>query len=377
MKRSSDNEGSRASLGQTIGRPEASVPWRPSIPGSAPLWSNSGRSMPKITIITRTKNRPRLLKRSISSVISQEYQNWQHIIVNDGGDVADVDHAVHSENEHYLGRVRVMHLPSSVGMEAATNTALRDACTEYVTILDDDDTWTPDFLSTMIVALEHENDSNVRGIVCHTEVIEEELIDGGIHQLKSWILNEALIGIDITTLASSNLYTNNAFLFYRDALDTVGYFNETLPVLGDWDFNIRFALKFDISVIRKPLARWHWRSTANHDNRNSIYCSDDRHFKWRLKLRNDVVRGAYLSDNTNLAAILALSGKGDELHQMTTRALSDRIDELNRNMSEITRILQSVTSDLKTSIRDYSVLHQLWRQLSRRIKFVRRIRSDS
>jgi hypothetical protein len=39
-----------------------------------------------VGIVTRTKNRPILLERSIRSVLSQTYGNWVHIIVNDGGD---------------------------------------------------------------------------------------------------------------------------------------------------------------------------------------------------------------------------------------------------------------------------------------------------
>lgn len=38
----------------------------------------------RVGIITRTKNRPLLLRRAIQSVANQTYKNYVHIIVNDG-----------------------------------------------------------------------------------------------------------------------------------------------------------------------------------------------------------------------------------------------------------------------------------------------------
>ena len=43
-----------------------------------------------VAIITRTKDRPLFLARCIESILSQDFQNWTHIIVNDGGDPANV-----------------------------------------------------------------------------------------------------------------------------------------------------------------------------------------------------------------------------------------------------------------------------------------------
>ena len=47
------------------------------------------------------------------------------------------------------------------------------------------------------------------------------------------------------------------------------YFDEGLPVLGDWDFNVRFALSYEIVVLAKMLARWHIRYESASDPANN------------------------------------------------------------------------------------------------------------
>ncbi len=42
--------------------------------------------VPTVSIVTPTKNRLRLLTEAIDSVVAQIYDNWEHLIVDDGSD---------------------------------------------------------------------------------------------------------------------------------------------------------------------------------------------------------------------------------------------------------------------------------------------------
>ncbi len=44
----------------------------------------------KVAIIMRTKDRNIFLKRAIESVINQTYKDWILVIVNDGGNLDDI-----------------------------------------------------------------------------------------------------------------------------------------------------------------------------------------------------------------------------------------------------------------------------------------------
>src|SRR5579872_6127308 len=96
---------------------------------------------PKVAVLTRTKNRPLLLRRALDSVLAQTFTEWQHVIVNDGGDRGEVDALVEHVGKRYGDRVKVVHHERSQGMGAAGNAALRASTSEYVVFHDDDDSW--------------------------------------------------------------------------------------------------------------------------------------------------------------------------------------------------------------------------------------------
>ena len=49
---------------------------------------------PKITVITRTKDRPRLLARAAKGLELQSYDSFEWLIVNDGGAAPEIDFRV-------------------------------------------------------------------------------------------------------------------------------------------------------------------------------------------------------------------------------------------------------------------------------------------
>src|ERR1035437_4298058 len=110
--------------------------------------------MQKVAIITRTKDRPLLLQRSLRSVLGQSYLDWLHVIVNDGGDPVTVDGIVARFSQAYGRRVKVIHNEKSVGMQNASNIAIQATESEYIVIHDDDDSWTSVFLEECVKHLD-------------------------------------------------------------------------------------------------------------------------------------------------------------------------------------------------------------------------------
>ena len=104
------------------------------------------RQRARVTVVTRTKDRPLLLRRCIESVLSQSFADWLHVIVNDGGNPHVAGLVVAEYATRYAGRVEVIHHAESQGMQNASNRGLETAAGEYVVIHDDDDSWERDFL---------------------------------------------------------------------------------------------------------------------------------------------------------------------------------------------------------------------------------------
>lgn len=259
----------------------------------------------KIAVVTRTKNRPLFLDRCIQTVLEQTESDWTHVIVNDGGDPAPVDALVSQYADRYRGRVQVVHNETSVGMEAASNIGIKASDSRYIVILDDDDSWDSRFLEVMTAHLEDNTWPHLKGCFCHTKIIYEEIRDGRIVETGRGDFNSWISYLDFFQLLPANRFTPVCFVFERAALDEVGLFDESLPVCGDWEFNLRFLSHYDIDTVQRELAYWHQRPTVKGVNGNSINAGADMHALYRARIINRWVRDGLKQKATGMADLFA------------------------------------------------------------------------
>lgn len=243
-----------------------------------------------VDIITRTKDRGQLLNRAISSVLEQTHPDWHHIIVNDGGEPGLVEDIVEQYLQSYRGRVTLIHNGDSRGMEAASNIGIRAGNGKYIAIHDDDDSWRPEFLRSSIDALEECKFESVRGVVCHTTQIHEKIQGGEVVELRRQDLTPGLASISIPQILEINRFMPIAFLFERSVLDATGLFDESLPVIGDWDFNVRFFMKYDVIVLQNNLANYHVRQDTGGNLPNSVTSEPQKHLFYRSLIVNRHIR---------------------------------------------------------------------------------------
>ncbi|SHO45759.1 glycosyltransferase family 2 protein [Desulfopila aestuarii] len=243
-----------------------------------------------IAIITRTKDRPLLLRRAIESVLNQSEPNWHHVIVNDAGRKADVDSTLLPFLERYNGRLTIIHHPEPIGMEAASNAGISAKQSKYILIHDDDDSLHPVFLSRTKSYLE-KSSHNVGGVVTLTTKVDEVIVNNRIKTLKTALYKELAPKIGIGDMARVNQFPPISFLFRRSVIDCIGMYNESLPVLGDWDFNLRLMAQFDVDVIHEPLSNYHHR-TSQGDNQmsNSVHEKPNIHIYYDTQIRNQYLR---------------------------------------------------------------------------------------
>ncbi len=263
----------------------------------------------KVAVITRTKNRELLLWRAMWSVAGQTYRNLVWVIVNDGGRTEEVE-VIANEGRIQGLEVVVIHHPESKGMEAASNAGIRAVDTEYILIHDDDDTLEPTFLEETTSFLKHE--PLYAGVITHTLLVKEELDEKQATTRECYGFNTWLRSVYLMEILMVNSFPPISFLFKRTAYNTIGGYDETLPVLGDWDFNIRFLTKYDIGVIPKLLARYHQRegiSDAQNNYGNTVVAGQDKHIRYDAILRNRYLRqeldgtGSGIGLLANLAAM--------------------------------------------------------------------------
>jgi len=260
---------------------------------------------PLVAVITRTKDRNLLLPRAVESVLNQTENNWVHVIVNDGGNAALVDQLLAPYQERYQGRLRVLHHEQSRGMEAASNAGIQASDSKYILIHDDDDSLEPIFLERCITELSNCPFPSVKGVVTHITQIFEKIENDKITEVRRITYDPDLTAITLPLMSEVNRFMPISFLFERNVFGHVGYFDETLPVIGDWEFNIRFLMQFDIIVIKETLANYYIRTNSPPKYSNTVTVGKDAHLFHRSLIINKHIRNDLQSGKITQGMLLA------------------------------------------------------------------------
>lgn len=295
----------------------------------------------QVAVITRTKNRTLLLERSIRSVLNQTHTEWQHIIVNDGGDPNAVNVLLKKYDEGYRGRAVVLHNMKSEGMERASNIGINTSESKYIAIHDDDDSWEPKFLERCLEGLAQCPIPSVKGVVAHTTQIFERMDHDSIVEIRRQDFDPTLTAISIPQISEINKFLPISFLFERSVFDEIGLYDESLPVIGDWEFNIRYFMKYDVLVIKENLANYHIRINSAKNYENTVTAGNDDHLFHRALIVNKHIRDDLKNGHLTMGDLFSL---GDYFYRIggNTARIGRLIDKLKQLplVSHLRRLLK-------------------------------------
>ncbi len=108
-----------------------------------------------VSIITPLYNSEDFIRKTIESVQSQIYENWEMIVVDD----ASTDNGVEIVKKYADkdSRIKLIHLDKNSGGAVARNTAIKVARGKYIAFLDSDDLWHPEKLEKQISFMKENN----------------------------------------------------------------------------------------------------------------------------------------------------------------------------------------------------------------------------
>ncbi|HWF19509.1 MAG TPA: glycosyltransferase, partial [Verrucomicrobiae bacterium] len=295
----------------------------------------------KVAVVTRTKNRPLLLRRCVESVLNQTFQNWFHIIVNDGGDPTTVEGVISGYAGRYNNRVRIIHNESSVGMQNASNQAIRATDSEYIGIHDDDDTWHGMFLEECVGYLDAaESNSRDQGVATQSFWIMEEMDSwGNVIEIsrQDFMPFES---VNLFQAAAKNPFPPIAFLYRRQVHETIGYFDQAFNELGDHDFNLRFLTHYDIGTIRKRLAGYHWRHHATGSSYgNTVTDGVTSHRKMSVRMQNHYLRQDMANNRMGVGFLMNIASTMESQMEWI-HGLHKKSDHAAGIMSKVVRKMQ-------------------------------------
>lgn len=290
----------------------------------------------RVSVVVRTKDRPLFLARAIEDVLAQTFTSWELVIANDGGDPSAVRAVVDRYSDALADRALVIDVERPGGRCAAANQGIRAGTGEYVVLHDDDDLWHPSFLARTVATLDGR--PHDAGVMTATAIVFEELHAGAWVETGRVPFWEGLTGVSFTSLLEVNRAVPISFLYRRAVHDEVGWYDESLDTVEDWDLYLRITQRHPIAFLGgEPLAFWTQRPKATGSDANSMFEISQLHERDDLAVRDAALRAWVAENGPGLPLYIALVEK----------QLSARIDALRADIIRELDVHHPVTTALR------------------------------
>lgn len=199
---------------------------------------------PKVSVVIPYYKSKTYIIQTINSVLSQSYDNYEIILVDDGS----VD-GFYEENINFIKQNNIQYVKKiNGGPASARNLGIKSASGELVAFLDADDVWHENKLTEQVdlfIKFGYQ--------LIYTNRVEFAS-DLGIE--SGQVLKTNLYGGDILKeLIYNNFITCSSVIMSRKIVEYCGYFKEDarLFAIEDYDYWLRVASKFSVGLINKPL----------------------------------------------------------------------------------------------------------------------------
>lgn len=212
--------------------------------------------LPKVSIVTPTFNRSRFIARLVKNVLSQTYQDFELVIIDDGS-TDNTKELVDQSIKEFPNRIQYVYQPNQ-GSGKARNTGIKHARGKYVAFLDSDDEWLPEYLERTIAVLEKGDyqwtvtgarriDIDKDGKEIDSQLIKCNLQEFGYFFKRELSLYEAL-------LTGNVVGETSRIVVLKEALLAAGGFKDHLKLSQDYELWLRLAkANYKLFITDDPL----------------------------------------------------------------------------------------------------------------------------
>ncbi|MDW8053715.1 MAG: glycosyltransferase family 2 protein [Anaerolineae bacterium] len=229
----------------------------------------------RFSIVIPTYNRRELLRRCLSGAVSQDYPNYEVIVVDDGS-TDGTEEIVRRE----FPQVRYIRQNPNRGPAAARNQGIRASTGEIVAFTDDDCLLPPNFLSRL--ADGYRRYPQVAGVGGYLEAPQELLESNLFAQYEAYVTHhvyragpeEYLGGFECPAGGT------NSMSYRREVLLEVGGFDESFPYAAGEDADLKWRvtqkgylllyLPVKVTHLQTYTSQHFWRQHQRH-GRGAVY----------------------------------------------------------------------------------------------------------
>lgn len=184
-----------------------------------------------------TYNRGWIINKAIDSVLRQSFQDFELIVVDDGS----TDNTKEVVTKYSDKRIKYIKSDINAGASGARNIGLKQSSGELIAYLDSDNLWYERYLENMINCF----DKDTVMIYSGQNLI---LLGGAKDNLKVLGMRTRNEKYDPYKMTKGNYIDINCVIHKRSVLNELGYFDESLKTLEDWDLFVRIVIKYPFKV---------------------------------------------------------------------------------------------------------------------------------
>jgi len=249
--------------------------------------------MPYFSIVIPVYNKEKFLAKTIESVLSQTFTDYEIIIVNDGStDQSEAKISTFKDN-----RIKY-YSKKNEGVALARNFGIEKATADYICFLDADDYWYPTFLETMQRYSSELPEQKVFAAAIEIET-KNKTIQAN-YSIPSTSDFEIVNFFDASQKECA-LWTSSVCI-HKSIFEKVGDFDTKIKHGEDTELWIRIGLQFPIVFIRKILARYVYDEKSI--SRNSNYYFEQYTFdKYAVEEKKNPALKKYMDLNRFSAVI--------------------------------------------------------------------------
>jgi len=200
-----------------------------------------------VSVIIPTYNRAHLIERTIQGVLSQTYNEFELIIVDDCS-IDNTEEVIKSISDK---RLKYIRHEKNKGASAARNTGILAAKGKYIAFQDSDDEWLPEKLEKQVNALENAP-PEVGGVYTGAWIVEGH---NKTYSPLPWMKKQGDL-YECMLKRQSFIYLQ-AVMLKRECINKAGMFDEDLAIVHDNELFFRISKYYHFNFINERLVIVH------------------------------------------------------------------------------------------------------------------------